>query len=75
MSTHVEPVFHRASRLTPPVLMTTRRFDRAERFLKLMGGKITHCGQSGNGLAVKIANNLLLGITMAGTAYAQRYTC
>jgi 3-hydroxyisobutyrate dehydrogenase len=33
-----------------------------------MGAKITHCGDSGNGLAVKIANNLLLGITMAGTA-------
>lgn len=45
-----------------------RRFKRAEPFLKLMGSRVVHCGESGTGLAVKIANNLLLGIQMAGTA-------
>lgn len=35
-----------------------------------MGKRAIHCGDSGNGLAAKICNNLLLGITMAGTAEA-----
>ncbi|KAJ7507208.1 3-hydroxyisobutyrate dehydrogenase [Mycena galericulata] len=45
-------------------------FQRARKFLDLMGRRAIHCGDSGNGLAAKICNNLLLGITMAGTAEA-----
>lgn len=45
-------------------------FKRAEAFLKLMGRRSVYCGDSGNGLAAKICNNLLLGISMAGTAEA-----
>ncbi|KAA8496020.1 3-hydroxyisobutyrate dehydrogenase, mitochondrial [Porphyridium purpureum] len=41
--------------------------DAARPFLQSMGRKILHCGeQPGLGQAAKLANNLLLGITMAG---------
>lgn len=33
-----------------------------------MSGKITHCGDVGAGLVAKICNNMLLAITMIGTA-------
>ncbi|GAA6060645.1 hypothetical protein JCM10212_006396 [Sporobolomyces blumeae] len=45
-------------------------FERAQPFLAKMGSRYIHCGDSGNGLAAKICNNLLLGISMAGTAEA-----
>ncbi|ORY57701.1 3-hydroxyisobutyrate dehydrogenase [Leucosporidium creatinivorum] len=45
-------------------------FERAKKYLDLMGKRAIHCGDSGNGLAAKIANNLLLGISMVGTAEA-----
>ncbi|GAA5957373.1 hypothetical protein JCM8115_006971 [Rhodotorula mucilaginosa] len=45
-------------------------FKRAEPQLAKMGARYIHCGDSGNGLAVKICNNLLLGISMIGTAEA-----
>ncbi|GAA5869915.1 hypothetical protein JCM16303_001840 [Sporobolomyces ruberrimus] len=45
-------------------------FARAQPFLARMGSRHIHCGDSGNGLAAKICNNLLLGISMAGTAEA-----
>ncbi|BGP58657.1 hypothetical protein JCM8202_006367 [Rhodotorula sphaerocarpa] len=45
-------------------------FQRAEPHLAKMGARAIHCGDSGNGLAVKICNNLLLGISMIGTAEA-----
>ncbi|BGP44132.1 hypothetical protein JCM10450v2_008355 [Rhodotorula kratochvilovae] len=45
-------------------------FNRAKPHLERMGARIVHCGESGTGLAVKICNNLLLGISMAGTAEA-----
>ncbi|SCZ96122.1 BZ3500_MvSof-1268-A1-R1_Chr8-1g10020 [Microbotryum saponariae] len=45
-------------------------YERAQRFLTLMGARSIYCGGSGNGLAAKICNNLLLGISMAGTAEA-----
>ncbi|KAH8922322.1 3-hydroxyisobutyrate dehydrogenase, partial [Atractiella rhizophila] len=38
--------------------------------MPLMGKKIFHCGDSGSGMAAKICNNLLLGISMTGTAEA-----
>ncbi|TNY22333.1 3-hydroxyisobutyrate dehydrogenase [Rhodotorula diobovata] len=45
-------------------------FNRAQPHLAKMGARFIHCGASGNGLAVKICNNLLLGISMVGTAEA-----
>ncbi|KAL8290636.1 hypothetical protein RQP46_002894 [Phenoliferia psychrophenolica] len=45
-------------------------FVRAKVYLEMMGSRSIHCGDSGNGLAAKICNNLLLGISMAGTAEA-----
>ncbi|BGP28215.1 hypothetical protein JCM10295v2_007202 [Rhodotorula toruloides] len=45
-------------------------FAQAQPFLQKMGARYIHCGASGNGLAVKICNNLLLGISMIGTAEA-----
>lgn len=38
--------------------------------LQAMGKNITHCGASGNGQVAKVANNMLLGISMIGVAEA-----
>ncbi|KAJ8963100.1 hypothetical protein NQ318_018565 [Aromia moschata] len=38
--------------------------------LEQMGAKIHHCGRVGNGQIAKICNNMVLGITMIGTAEA-----
>ena len=38
--------------------------------LQAMGKNITHCGDSGNGQVAKVANNMLLGISMIGVAEA-----
>jgi 3-hydroxyisobutyrate dehydrogenase len=35
-----------------------------------MGSRAIHCGKNTNGLIAKIANNLLLGISMLGTCEA-----
>ncbi|KAG9014996.1 hypothetical protein FRB94_007068 [Tulasnella sp. JGI-2019a] len=45
-------------------------FDQAQPFLKKMGKNIVHCGDSGTGLAVKICNNLILGINQTAVAEA-----
>jgi len=45
-------------------------FARAEPILGPMGGKIVHAGAAGNGQAAKICNNMLLAISMIGTAEA-----
>tara|TARA_B110000438_G_scaffold60569_1_gene60767 strand:+ start:2246 stop:3139 length:894 start_codon:yes stop_codon:yes gene_type:complete len=45
-------------------------FDSAKEFLDIMGGNIIYAGLSGNGQAAKICNNMLLGISMIGTAEA-----
>lgn len=45
-------------------------FDRAGPILSAMGKNLVHCGDSGNGQVAKIANNLLLGISMVGVAEA-----
>jgi 3-hydroxyisobutyrate dehydrogenase len=43
-------------------------FAEAELVLKIMGQNIVHCGDSGAGQAVKIANNLVLAVSMIGVA-------
>ncbi|WP_028312900.1 3-hydroxyisobutyrate dehydrogenase [Derxia gummosa] len=45
-------------------------FARAKPVLAAMGRNLVHCGAGGNGQVAKIANNMLLGITMAGVAEA-----
>ena len=45
-------------------------FVSAKEFLDIMGGNIIYAGLSGNGQAAKICNNMLLGISMIGTAEA-----
>ncbi|WP_455231084.1 3-hydroxyisobutyrate dehydrogenase [Geopseudomonas aromaticivorans] len=45
-------------------------FDRAQPILAAMGKNIVLCGGSGNGQAAKVANNMLLGISMIGVAEA-----
>jgi 3-hydroxyisobutyrate dehydrogenase len=45
-------------------------FARAEPILASMGKRIIHCGDAGSGQAAKICNNMLLGISMVGTAEA-----
>jgi 3-hydroxyisobutyrate dehydrogenase len=45
-------------------------FERAKPILQTMGKNIFHAGGPGNGQAAKIANNMLLGISMIGTCEA-----
>ncbi len=45
-------------------------FARAKPVLEKMGKNIFHAGGAGNGQAAKIANNMLLGITMIATCEA-----
>ena len=45
-------------------------FDRVQPLLSNMGKNIVHCGGSGNGQVAKVANNMLLGISMIATAEA-----
>ena len=45
-------------------------FAKALPVLEVMGKNIVHCGASGNGQVAKVANNMLLAITMIGTAEA-----
>lgn len=49
---------------------TATAFGQAEPILKGMGKNIFHAGAPGNGQAAKIANNMLLGISMIGTCEA-----
>lgn len=45
-------------------------FDAALPILQNMGKNIVHCGPAGNGQVAKVANNMLLAISMIGTAEA-----
>ena len=45
-------------------------YDAALPILQSMGKNIIHCGPAGNGQVAKVANNLLLAISMIGTAEA-----
>jgi len=53
-----------AGTLTFMVGGSDRGFSRAESLLHLMGKNIVHCGRSGNGQVAKVANNLVLAISM-----------
>ena len=45
-------------------------FNIARELFDVMGQKAVHCGQSGNGQAAKICNNMILGVTMIATCEA-----
>ncbi|XP_046846457.1 3-hydroxyisobutyrate dehydrogenase, mitochondrial-like [Xenia sp. Carnegie-2017] len=45
-------------------------FQRAKPILECMGQNIFHCGETGNGQAAKICNNMLLAISMIGVSEA-----
>ena len=49
---------------------TPEAYEKAEPILRGMGKNIFHAGGAGNGQAAKIANNMLLGISMIGTCEA-----
>jgi 3-hydroxyisobutyrate dehydrogenase len=59
-----------AGTLTFMVGGSAEAFDRAEPFLSDMGKAVIHAGANGSGQAAKIVNNMLLGVTMAGTCEA-----
>lgn len=48
----------------------TAAFEQAKKALSDMGKNIVHCGDSGNGQVAKVANNMLLAISMIGVAEA-----
>lgn len=45
-------------------------FEQARPILQAMGKNIVHCGGNGNGQVAKVANNMLLAISMIGAAEA-----
>lgn len=47
---------------------TKEEYEHVKDFLGGMGKKITHCGTYGMGEAAKICNNMMLAISMIGTA-------
>ena len=47
-----------------------KNFNMVKPILSFMGKNIVYCGPSGNGQVAKVANNMLLGISMIGTAEA-----
>ncbi len=51
---------------------TKAAFDRAEPILSAMGKAVIHAGDAGAGQTAKICNNMLLAITMIGTAEAMK---
>ncbi len=51
---------------------TTEAFSQAEPILAAMGKAVIHAGDAGAGQTAKICNNMLLAITMIGTAEAMK---
>ncbi|MCE2522086.1 MAG: 3-hydroxyisobutyrate dehydrogenase [Rhodobacteraceae bacterium] len=49
---------------------TQEAFDLVLPLLKIMGGRVVHCGSAGSGQAAKICNNMILGATMIVTCEA-----
>lgn len=51
---------------------TDKAFNRAEEVLQAMGKAVIHAGDAGAGQTAKICNNMLLAISMIGTAEAMK---
>jgi 3-hydroxyisobutyrate dehydrogenase len=60
----------KAGTLTFMVGGTETAFARGRPVLEQMGKRVVHCGQSGNGQAAKICNNMILGISMIAVSEA-----
>ncbi|XP_034984858.1 3-hydroxyisobutyrate dehydrogenase, mitochondrial isoform X1 [Zootoca vivipara] len=60
----------RAGNLTFMVGGVEQEFDAAKELLTCMGSNVVYCGEVGTGQAAKICNNMLLAISMIGTAEA-----
>ncbi|XP_077159798.1 3-hydroxyisobutyrate dehydrogenase, mitochondrial isoform X1 [Paroedura picta] len=58
----------RAGNLTFMVGGVEQEFDAAKELLTCMGSNVIYCGEVGTGQAAKICNNMLLAISMIGTA-------
>ncbi|UYV67256.1 HIBADH [Cordylochernes scorpioides] len=50
--------------------MVGGNIEKGKQLLEAMGSNVVHCGDNGSGLCVKICNNMLLAISMIGTAEA-----
>lgn len=59
-----------AGTLTFMVGGTDSAYAKAKPILDIMGKNIFHAGAAGNGQVAKVCNNMLLGISMVGTAEA-----
>ena len=59
-----------AGTLTFMVGVEEALYERMKSLLACMGKNIVYCGGAGNGQVAKVANNMLLGISMIGTAEA-----
>jgi 3-hydroxyisobutyrate dehydrogenase len=59
-----------AGTLTFMVGGTAAAFDQARQVLDAMGSRAVHCGPSGAGQAVKICNNMILGVSMIAVCEA-----
>ncbi|RSN44905.1 3-hydroxyisobutyrate dehydrogenase [Amycolatopsis sp. WAC 04197] len=59
-----------AATLTFMVGGPSEAYIAAEPYLKHMGKKIVHCGESGAGQAAKICNNMILGVSMIAVSEA-----
>ena len=53
-----------AGTLTMMVGGSDASFAKAQPFLDVVGGKVVHAGQPGNGQVAKVCNNMMLGISM-----------
>ncbi|XP_064530351.1 3-hydroxyisobutyrate dehydrogenase, mitochondrial isoform X2 [Pseudopipra pipra] len=58
----------RAGNLTFMVGGVEQEFNAAKELLTCMGSNVIYCGEVGTGQAAKICNNMLLAISMIGTA-------
>jgi 3-hydroxyisobutyrate dehydrogenase len=60
----------KAATLTFMVGGSEHAFARGKPVLERMGKRVVHCGAAGNGQAVKICNNMILGISMIAVSEA-----
>lgn len=59
-----------AGSLTMMVGGTAEAFSRGTPYLEVVGGKVVHAGQAGNGQVAKVCNNMILGISMLAVSEA-----
>ena len=60
----------RQAKLTFMVGGPAELFPAAQALLFTMGARVVHCGPVGSGQTAKLCNNMLLAVSMIGTAEA-----